>query len=62
MNKKEAKQLKIGDHVIWDEDKTKGIVKDFQAFGVQIEWADGQIGWLDFRDCEHVSLNPKKEQ
>jgi hypothetical protein len=61
MDKKEAKQLKIGDHVIWDEDGTKGIVKDYQPFGIQIEWSDSQIGWLDFRDCGHVILDSSEE-
>lgn len=55
MNAAEAKRLKIGDALIWENDPgDRGTVIEVGYCAVKIEWENGQIGVLHTNDCQSV--------
>jgi len=57
MSAKQARKLLVGTVVMW---KSKpgdlGTVRQIGRRGVLIDWANGESGWLDFQDMQHVSV------
>ncbi len=57
MNEKQSQQLKVNDRVIWDGyDSDCGTVVEIEIAGVKIQWDNGRLGTLDYRDLEKVGL------
>jgi hypothetical protein len=57
MNEQEAKRLLPQAVVMWDNDPDDaGTVREVGYSGFAVDWANGQRGWIDFKDAERVSL------
>jgi hypothetical protein len=57
MTTKEAKRLLIGTVVMWDGDKDDlGTVRKLSDAAFYVDWANGQRGWIDFRDASKIAI------
>ncbi len=57
MTAKEARRLLIGTVVMWNENTDDtGTVRHISPTAVYIDWANGDQGWIDFKDMKHVSI------
>ena len=56
MDREEVLSLGVGERVIWDGKKEDvGIVVALGFRSIEIEWEDGQRGWIHELDCEKVT-------
>lgn len=57
MTEAQARKLLLYTVVYWDTDPADtGTVLEIGRQGVFIAWADGQRGWIDFRDMHRVHV------
>lgn len=62
MTAKEAKLLLKQTVVMWDGNSDDlGTVLELSAGGFLVDWANGQRGWIDYRDADKVDLYHPKE-
>jgi len=64
MTELEMRKLKVGDVVsfLWDDGSSTGpgTVSGLIFRGISVTWDDGQNGWVDFRDGEHLVKKERK--
>jgi len=57
MTEKEARNLLPQTVVMWDRNPDDaGTVREVGYTGFAVDWANGQGGWIDFKDAERISL------
>lgn len=57
MNEKQARNLLPWTVVMWDNDpKQLGTVRELDINGFFVAWADGQSGWIDYKDAKKISI------
>jgi hypothetical protein len=57
MTTEEARRLLPETVVMWDGNPNDlGTVVKFNFSGFYVDWADGQRGWIDYKDAEKVSI------
>lgn len=63
MDATEAKQLRLHDRVIWDNDPNDcGEVIEAGNWAVRIHWDNGQTGHIHVNDCARVSRSQTAAQ
>ena len=56
VNAEQAKKVKIGTVVIWDNNpEDVGVVTNVQFQGFHIQWAN-ESGWVDYSDAQKISI------
>jgi len=57
MTTKDAKRLLKMTVVIWDNDPAdSGVVLELGPAGFFVDWANGQRGWIDYKDAQRINL------
>ena len=63
MNEPQARKLKAGDRVKWDNDPSDaGSVIDTGYLAVTIAWDNGQTGTVHIADAARIELAPSEDE